>query len=106
MQNYRIKRHKAVDRDLANIMRLITEYSSKEVALAKLTEIEKTIRSLIDVPHKGSVRDDLFPGLRVIPAGKKGAVCFTVDDKKKTVRIIAIAYAGEEWLRKVEAREE
>ena len=104
MTGFRIVRHPGVDRDLARIMGLIAEYSGADTALRILDEIEAVVRSLEKLPHKGSIRDHIVPGLRAIPAGRKGVVCFLVDDADRTVKIVAISYAGSEWESEVKSR--
>ena len=52
----------------------------------------------------GSIRDEISPGLQDIPAGRKGVVCFVVDDDVQEVHIVAIGYAGREWGLRVQHR--
>ena len=104
MTVFRIVRHPGVDRDLAGIMDLIAEYSGTDTAVRVLDEIETVVRSLKSLPRKGSLRNYIVPGLRAIPAGRKGVVCFIVDDADKTVKIVAIGYAGSEWEAEVKSR--
>lgn len=105
MKPYKILRHPGVERDLFDILDLVAEYSGVDIALRKLSEIEAVVQALAQTPHMGSVRDDIAPGLRAIPAGRKGVVCFVVDDEREEVRIVAIAYAGREWAMRVRTRE-
>lgn len=58
--------------DLDWIAGWISDYAGASSAAAKINEIEQTIRSLALTPHKGSRRDEIAPGLRAIPAGRKG----------------------------------
>ena len=104
MPDYKIVRHPAVDQDLLDILDLIAEYSGVETALQKLSEIEATIRNLAKTPHVGSLRHEILPNLRVIPAGRKGVVCFIVDDEAQEVLIAAIGYAGREWSQRIRQR--
>lgn len=36
------------------------------------------VKSLSRFPHRGTCREDLLPGLRVVPFGKRTAIAFTV----------------------------
>lgn len=74
------------------------------MAVTKLTEIEGDILSLAETPHKGSRRDEIAPGLRTIPAGRKDAVVFRVDDDRREVPAYAIIYGGADWIRRSKAR--
>ncbi|MEQ8294362.1 MAG: type II toxin-antitoxin system RelE/ParE family toxin [Roseovarius sp.] len=104
MGRYRLLRHPQVATDLDDILTLIAEYSVKDTALRILGEIETAVRGLADLPHVGTVRDDIHPGLRAIPVARKGVICFAVDDERQEVRIVAIGYAGREWARMVRGR--
>lgn len=97
--HYTVYRHPDVLQDLLQIVDLIVDYSDLIIAERKITEIEATINSLQETPHIGSVRDDIYPGLRAIPTAKKGVVAFIVDDAKKSVLIVSITYAGGDWVR-------
>ena len=101
---YRMIRHPEVEQDLEAILVLILDYAGPQIALRKLAEIEASIESLTDGPHRGTLRDEIHQDLRVIPTARKGAICFTVDDDAKEVLIIAVAYAGQEWARMIEDR--
>ena len=98
---YRIIRHPEVEQDLENILVLILDYAGPHIALRKLAEIEASLESLREAPHRGTLRHEIYPDLRVIPTARKGAICFTVDESVKEVKIVAIAYAGQEWARMV-----
>lgn len=105
MPTYRLIRHPSVDRDLSDIARMIADCSGDEVARRKLDAIERTVRRLAQLPHIGSLRDEICPGLRAIPTARKGVVCFVVDDERQVVKIVAIAYAGREWMSRARRRE-
>lgn len=101
---YRIRFHPSVAGDLDWIVEWISDYAGTSSAAAKLDEIEKTIRSFALIPHKGSRRDEIAPGLRAIPAGRKGMVVFAVDDDQREVLIYAVSYGGADWIRQSKAR--
>lgn len=105
--NYRIRFHPFVARDLDAIARWILEYAGQEIAARKLTEIEAAIATLKATPHKGSLRDEIAPGLRAIPAGRKAVIAFVVDDDAVEVLIYAVTYGGAEWaLRSTQGQKE
>ncbi len=85
---YILDYHPLVDSDLFDISMLIEQYAGQVVADRKLAEIERVTYNLRDFPHIGTIRDDLLPGLRAIPAAEKGVVCFTVDEATHTVFIM------------------
>ena len=101
---YRIRFHPLVTRDLDAIAQWIIDYAGGKVADRKLTEIEQAIATLAQTPHKGSIRDEIAPGLRAIPAGRKAVIAFTVDDEAGEVFIHAVTYGGADWVERSRSR--
>lgn len=95
--NYRIRYHPLVARDLDAIANWILDYAGPDSAASKLAEIEAVIATLKATPHKGSLRDEIAPGLRAIPAGRKAVIAFTVDGDAAEVLIYAVTYGGANW---------
>lgn len=102
--NYRIRFHPLVAGDPDAIARWILDYAGPDVAARKLAVIEAAIATLKAPPHKGSLRDDISPGLRAIPAGRKAVVAFVVDDDAGEVLIYAVTYCGADWAMRSSAR--
>jgi plasmid stabilization system protein ParE len=101
---YKVIRHPLVRQDLARITSLVGEYAGYPAALAKIEAIEDLLNGFVDFPKIGSIRSDILPGLRAIPAAEKAVVCFTVDDASLTVFIICVSYAGSDWASRVKER--
>jgi toxin ParE1/3/4 len=95
---YRIRFHPLVARDLDVIAHWIIDYAGTEAAARKLSEIEAAIATLKTTPHKGSLRDEIAPGLRAIPAGRKAVIAFVVDEDAGEVLIYAVTYGGADWI--------
>lgn len=55
-------------------------------------------------PHKGNTRDQVAPGLRAIPAGRRPVVALVVDDTAREALIFAVSYAGADWIARSSAR--
>lgn len=104
MKSYKIIRHPRVEQDLFDILDLIANYAGREIAVKKLSQIEETIKSLQQTPHKGTIRSEIHSNLRTVPTARKGVVCFFINEELETVEIVAIAYAGAEWSRMVNKR--
>jgi toxin ParE1/3/4 len=102
--NYQIKFHPLVARDLDAIANVIIDYAGPDVAARKLAEIEAVIETLKATPQKGSIRDEIAPRLRAIPAGRKAVIAFVVDDDAREVLIYAITYGGADWIARTNAR--
>lgn len=102
--SYRLRHHPLVVRDLDAIVRWIGEHAGSEAAARRLAEFRQTIAGLADVPHRGAIRDEVAPGLRAIPAGRKAVIAFTVDDHTKDVLIHAVTYGGADWAARSRSR--
>lgn len=103
---YKITRHDDVRFDLAAILDLVGNYAGYDIGKRKVAEVEATFLRLSQFPHLGSKRDDVVPGLRVIQSAEKAMVCFGVKDDARTVRIICVTYAGQDWQRIARERRE
>jgi toxin ParE1/3/4 len=101
---YRIRFHPLVARDLDAIATAIIDYAGASSAAGKLAEIEAAIATLETTPHKGSLRNEIAPGLRAIPAGRKAVIAFVVDDNTREVLIYAITYGGADWIARTKRR--
>ena len=53
-----------------------------------LNEIKRVCARLMRDPHLGKVRDDLYSGLRVYPAGKHLIFYLEIDDGIDVVRVL------------------
>ena len=95
---YRIRFHPAVTDDLTSIAELIANSAGPEAAERRLSEIEAVISSLAETPFKGSIRSEIAPGLRAIPAGRKAMIAFTVNEEDREVLVHVISYAGSDWI--------
>lgn len=102
--NYRIRFHPLVARDLDVIAHWILDYAGPDSAARKLAEIEAAIATLKATPHKGSLRSEITPGLRAIPAGRKAVIAFVVDDDAAEVLVYAVTYGGADWAKRSSMR--
>ena len=80
--------------DLAVIARHVESWTF-ERALADRTVA--AIGGFGTVPHRGTRRDDLLPGLRIVPFKRRTAIAFTIDDDARTVRILRVFYGGQDY---------
>ncbi|MCV3766327.1 type II toxin-antitoxin system RelE/ParE family toxin [Rhizobium sp. TRM95796] len=103
---YRIVRHQDVKFDLAAIVDLIGNFAGYQTAYDKIGQIEQALAMLRLHPYIGSPRSEVMPGLRVLPVSRRAVICFTVDDAARIVKIICVAYAGQDWQRLARGREE
>ncbi|PLL14767.1 type II toxin-antitoxin system RelE/ParE family toxin [Tabrizicola sp. TH137] len=96
--SFRVRLYPAVADDLVAIAEMITRYAGPEAAERRLQEIEAAVMRLSEVPLKGSLRTEIAPGLRAVPAGRKAVIAFTVDEERREVLVHLIGYAGSDWI--------
>jgi len=101
---YELQYHPEIGDDMFDIFTLIEGYAGSEVAHRKLNDIERTMKGLTDFPHNGSLREDFGQNIRAIPAGKKGVICFSVNEKERVFFILPVTYAGADWMSRIASR--
>ena len=102
--SYTLRFHPLVEQDLETIVRWIIDHAGSAAANQRLAEVEQTIVGLAQMPHRGSIRDEIAPGLRAIPAGRKAVIAFMVDDTAKEIFIQAVSYGGADWVARSRSR--
>lgn len=83
--------------DLVRLYDWIAEAAGRETALAYIGRIEAFCRSLNIASERGTRRDDIRPGLRIVGFERRVTVAFTVTETKVT--ILRLFYAGPSWER-------
>ena len=101
---YRIFRHPSLEQDLFDIADWIVDYAGVDAAERTIAEIEDKILILADTPHIGSLRSDIYQGLRAISVGRKGVVTFVVDEDERTVLIVSVTYASADWVGRMRSK--
>lgn len=101
---YAVRLHPGARDDLIRIAEGIAARAGRAAAERRLDAFATALRQLGLTPRKGSLRDEILPGLRAIPAAGRGVVAFVVDEAAGEVRVLAISYAGSDWLGPVRDR--
>jgi toxin ParE1/3/4 len=78
--------------DLDDIFAWIADQAGLEVALAYTSRIERFCRQMTPFPLRGTLRDDIRPGLRTLGFERRATIAFTV--RGDEVIILRILYAG------------
>ncbi len=68
----------AAERDLEDIYRLIAQ-DNPQAAIAFVRSLRRLCSSLSEMPHRGVPRDDLAPGIRVLPFQRRAVVAYRVE---------------------------
>jgi toxin ParE1/3/4 len=78
--------------DLLQLYSYIAERSVAERAMGYIERIEAACQDLSTFPDRGTRRDELFPGLRIIGFERRIAIAFHIEPD--TVTIDRILYGG------------
>jgi toxin ParE1/3/4 len=81
--------------DLIDVYDWIAEAASPEIALAYVERIEAYIDGFDLASERGSKRDDIRPGLRVIGFERRVTIAFTVAEDRVT--IVRLFHGGRNW---------
>jgi toxin ParE1/3/4 len=78
--------------DLDEIFAWIADRAGEKVASAYVARISRFCREFIPFPHRGTMREDLRPGLRTVGFERRATIAFTVTGED--VVILRILYGG------------
>jgi plasmid stabilization system protein ParE len=106
MKRYELTFHPEAVDDLDRIDIYISGYAGETVAHRRVAELKVIIDQLAIFPNIGSPRPSIVSKLRLLPHKSTAVICFTVDDDARIVKIICIAYAGQDWQAMARERDE
>ncbi|WP_372426333.1 type II toxin-antitoxin system RelE/ParE family toxin [Salinarimonas chemoclinalis] len=104
MKRYRVRLHPRVHDDFRAIERSMRPHAGAATTKQILRELRQAALALADTPHRGTLRTELFSGLRVIGASPRGSIAFSVDDAKREVFVHIVSYGGFDWESRVRDR--
>lgn len=81
--------------DLLQIYRYIEQHGSAERAGSWIGRLEAACMALATFPERGTLRDDLAPGVRMVGFERRASILFQV--LGDTVRILRILYGGRDF---------
>ena len=81
--------------DLSRIVGWIEERASLSVAIGYATRLHAYCQRLVLASERGTTRDDITPGLRVIGFERRVSIAFVVDGDE--VVILRLFYGGRDW---------
>jgi toxin ParE1/3/4 len=85
----------AAQADIKALYDYIAEHGGRERAGAYINRIEKACRDLTTFPERGTVRNDLHPGIRIIGFERRTSIAFLVEGD--TVRILRLLHGGQSF---------
>jgi toxin ParE1/3/4 len=81
--------------DLLTLYDWIAEAAGGQTAINYIARIEATCRSLDIASERGSLRNDIRPGLRIIGFERRVTIAFDVNGD--VVTILRVFYGGRNW---------
>lgn len=92
---YRVVFSPEADAHLVNIYRYIADNASPAIGKRFTDAIVDHSEAFGNFPQRGSKREDLRPGVRVVGYRRRVAIAFTVGED--TVTIIGVFYGGQDY---------
>ena len=93
--SFRVIFSSEAEEQLVALYRYIADVASSDIAAQYTEAIVSYCESLCTFPHRGTVRDDVRPGLRITNYKKRAVIAFNVDSEQ--VSIIGIFYGGQNY---------
>ncbi|MDP3409671.1 type II toxin-antitoxin system RelE/ParE family toxin [Bosea sp. (in: a-proteobacteria)] len=92
MKRYKIAFSPLAEADIEAVVDWIADQSGTRTARGFVDRIERRIESLKHFPVRGTSRDDLAPGLRLIGLERRVTIAFRVSDAEVTIE--RVLYGG------------
>lgn len=93
--NHRVVFSPEAQEQLVALYRYIAEAASPGIAARYTEAIVSYCESLRTFPHRGTIRDDVRPGLRITHYRKRAVIAFDVG--AEMVSIIGVFYGGQDY---------
>jgi toxin ParE1/3/4 len=95
---YRVEEKLAVLEDYKAIARHVELWTGdRAMADRTVDAIRAFIAGLEHFPHRGTKRDDLRHGVRIVAAYRRTAVAIEIDDRRRVVTVLRVFYGGQDY---------
>ena len=95
MNRHRVEYGRYAQRHLDELWNYVADVNSAQAADRLVLQIIEYCDALSDFPHRGHVREDIGPGIRVYGYQRRAAVAFTVTEA--VVEILGIYWGGRDY---------
>jgi plasmid stabilization system protein ParE len=96
MKRYRVRLSDEAKADLAEIYRFVRRKSASSIVARGYTgRIREFLAAFETFPERGSVRDHIRPGVRLVGFERRVSVAFLVENEE--VVILKVLYAGRQF---------
>ena len=100
MRKFKVSFRPRAEADLFELYDYIADKSGPRIAGEYIDRIEAACLALAIFPNRGTTRDDIRPGLRIIGFERRVTIVFQV--RKKEVTIVRVLYGGRDYERAVQ----
>ena len=97
MKTYAVVFAPKAEGDLVELFEYIAGQGSPTNAAEYTEAIVAYCETLATFPHRGMLRDDIRPGLRVTNFRKRAVIAFQVDDALARISILGVYYGGRDF---------
>ena len=97
MKTYAVAFAPEAEDDLAELYHYIAAHGSPVTALQYTEAIITYCESMSSLPHRGTRRDDVRPGLRITNYRHRTVIAFEVDDPAGIVTVLGVYYGGRDY---------
>lgn len=95
MKRYRVDLSARAKVQLQGIYEYIADRATPETAARYVEKLAAYCDQLTIFPHRGTLHDDIVPGLRAFGFRKQATIVFVVGES--VVTIMGIYYGGQDW---------
>ena len=95
--SYRVIFSPEAEDQLVALFHYIADVASSDIAADYIEAIISYCESLHTFPARGTMRDDVRPGLRITNYKQRTVIAFEVDVNAKQVSIIGLFYGGQNY---------
>jgi toxin ParE1/3/4 len=92
---YTVRLGHAAQRDINALLDYLVPVAGAEVARAYVGRLQAFLRTFERLPERGSIRNEIREGLRVVGFERRMTIAFSVDGN--VVTIVRVLYAGRQF---------
>lgn len=97
MKSYQVVFAPEAEEQLAKLYRYIADEASPQIAKGYIDAIIGYCAGMKSFPYRGTLRNDVRPGLRITNYRGNAIIAFFVDDATMMVTIIGVFYGGQNY---------
>jgi plasmid stabilization system protein ParE len=97
MKTYTVVFSPLAETQLTALYRYIRHHATDRTARRYVNAVAEHCEGLSTFPHRGALRDDVRPGIRITNYKGRTVLVFDVDDAAMIVSILGVYYGGQDY---------